>query len=235
MARLPRLVVPHHPHLISQQGIDRQPVFRDTDDHTNFLAWLREGAKLFKVAIHAYVLLPDRLAILATPADATGLGRMMQWVGRHYVPYFNKKHGRAGTLWQGRFKAAVLDADRYLIAGSRYLESRPVDAGLATDVTEYPWSSCAHHVGSRSDPLISDHPAYWSLGNTPFEREAAYRALLERALTDEEIVSLQHAATTGWAVGSDTFKARLEKSSRRRLTPAKRGRPVKSLTPSPIK
>src|SRR5688500_9134350 len=107
MARLPRLVIPHLPHHIIQQGNGGQLICRDDDDYRAFLRWLREGAKQFKVAIHAYVLLPDHLHLLATPTDETGLSRMMQWIGRHYVPYFNLKHGRAGTLWQGRYKATV--------------------------------------------------------------------------------------------------------------------------------
>ena len=75
MARLPRLIIPHLPHYVIQRSSNRQPVFQDSSDYTQFLAWLKTGAKMFKVAIHAYVLLPDQLHLLATPGDATGLGQ----------------------------------------------------------------------------------------------------------------------------------------------------------------
>jgi putative transposase len=233
MARLPRLVIPHHPHLVLQQALDRQPVFRDADDHLAFLGWLREAARLFKVAIHAYALLPDRVLLLATPANQLGLGRMMQWVGRHYVPYFNRKVGRAGTLWQGRFKATVIDAERQFMLCSRYVEGQPVAAGLVVTAADYPWSSCAHHVGAKPDPLIIDHQSYWFLGNTPFDREAAYRGLLEQALTLEETRAVSEAVAKGWALGTDAFKTALARTSQRRVTPAKRGRPAKKLAGAP--
>jgi putative transposase len=227
MARLPRLVVPHQPHLVLQYGIE--PIFRDVEDYSAFLAWLREAARLFKVAIHAYVLLPGRLHLLATPADQAGLGRMMQWLGRHYVPYFNRKYSRAGTLWQGRFKATVIDPDRYFMIGSRYIELQPVLEGLAGAAWDYPWSSCAHHVGAKPDTLITDHQSYWALANTPFGREAAYRGLIEQALTSEEIAVVGAAESKGWALGTEQFKAALEKTGQRRVSPAKRGRHRKEM------
>jgi putative transposase len=229
MARLPRLVVPQQPHHVIQRGIDNQPVFREPADYSSFLGWLRDAARQFNVAIHAYALLPDRIDLLVTPTDATGLGRMMQWVGRHYVPYFNGKYGRAGTLWQGRYKAAVLDAEKYFLACTRYVELAPVRAGLAGSAAEYPWSSYAHHAGAKSDPLITDHARFWALANTPFGREAAYRTLAEQALTNKEMEELGEAALKGWALGSDQFKGELERRVKRRISPAKRGRPPKKV------
>lgn len=227
MARLPRLVVPNQPHHIIQRGNDRQLIFRDADDYAIFLVRLREAAKQYKVAIHAYVLMSNHLHLLASPSDQEGLSRMMQWVGRHYVPYFNKKYGRTGTLWEGRFRATVLDSERYFMVCSRYIELNPVRAGIVADPSEYPWSSHGHHVGLKSDPVITDHPLYWALGNTPFEREAAYRGLCEQPLTGEDVRALSEATRKGWALGSEQFKFALEKNANRRVRPAKRGRPFK--------
>lgn len=227
MARLPRLVVPNQPHHIIQSGIDRQSIFRDPDDYSVFLGWVREAARQFKLAVHAYVLMPDHFHLLLTPSDNTGLARMMQWIGRKYVPYFNAKYQRVGTLWQGRYKATVIDAEKYLIACSRYIELNPVRAGLVSEPKDYAWSSCLHHVGAKPDPLITDHLIYWGLGNTPFEREAVYQRLLEQKPGVEEITALTEAAIKGWALGSDHFKTSLEKQAKRRVTPGKRGRPSK--------
>jgi putative transposase len=235
MARLPRLVIPHQPHHVIQRGNDRQLIFRDDADYAAFLTWLRDAARQFKVAVHAYVLLPNHLHLLLTPSDQAGLGRMMQWVGRHYVPYFNHKYERAGTLWQGRYKATVIDSERYFMTCCRYIELNPVRAGMVASPAEYAWSSYAHHVGRTPDPLIIDHPLYWALGNTPFDREVAYRELTEQGLTREEIDALNEATLKGWALGSDKFKLALEKQTKRRVQPAKRGRPPKEAQLQAIK
>jgi putative transposase len=227
MARLPRLVIPHQPHHVIQRGNDRQLIFRDTDDYIIFLNWLREGAKQFKVAIHAYVLLSNHVHLLASPSDVTGLGRMMQWIGRYYVPYFNRKYKRVGTLWQGRYKATVIESERYFMTCSRYIELNPVRAGMVSNPTDYPWSSYAHHTGMKADPIITDHPLYWALGNTPFEREAAYEDLTEQVLTLEEIAMINDATLKGWVLGSEKFQIALEKKTKVRVRPAKKGRPLK--------
>lgn len=227
MARLPRLVIPHQLHHVIQRGNDRQQIFREPGDYVLFSDWLRKSAKQFKVAIHAYVLMPNHLHLLATPSDETGLSRMMQWIGRYYVPYFNHKYDRVGTLWQGRYKTTVIDSEQYFMACSRYIELNPVRAGIVATAAEYRWSSYAHHVGAQADPLITDHSLYWSLGNTPFDREAAYKALVEQALTASEIAALNEATLKGWILGSDKFKASMERHANRRVSPVKRGRPVK--------
>ena len=121
MARLPRLVIPHQPHHVIQRGNDRQLIFRDTEDYVAFLSWLREATKQFKVAIHAYVLMSNHIHLLLSPSDKEGLSRMMQWIGRCYVPYFNHKYERVGTLWQGRYKAAVIDTEQYFMICCPYI------------------------------------------------------------------------------------------------------------------
>ena len=234
MARQPRLVIPSQAHHIVQFAVDKQTIFRDADDHRCFLGWLRDAAKQYKVAIHAYVLMPDHLHLLATPATADGLARMMQWVGRHYVPYFNRKYQRAGTLWQGRFKATVVDAATYLLPCSRFIELNPVRAGLVTNPIDYPWSSYAHHVGSVPDPVIVDHMVYWALGNTPFQREANYKQLAEQALTSSELQAFNDSVHKGWVMGSESFKTELEKQTSRQVRPGRRGRPSKQGVSEPV-
>lgn len=226
MARLPRHVIAQHPHLVIQYGNNLQPVFLDDDDYLVFCNWLREASRQFKVTLHAYALLPDRFYLLATPSESQALGRMMQWVGRYYVPYFNRKYQRSGTLWQSRFKASVIEAEPYLMTCCRYIEQSPARAGLAA-AQDYPWSSYAHHAGMRNDAMVSDHGLYWALGNTPFDREMAYRAALEKPLSRNDISAIEECVLKGWALGTEQFKAALEKAGARRLSPAKRGRPPK--------
>lgn len=228
MARLARLVVPNYPHAVIQRGNDRQLVFRDEEDYGVFLKCLRDAARRFKVAVHAYVLMPNHFHVLATPVDETGLARMMQWVGRYYVPYFNQKYGRSGTLWQGRYRTTLVEPQRYLLACSRYIELNPVRAELVGSADHYPWSSCAHHVGIKPDPLVTDHALYWALGNTPFEREASYKNALSHPLQKEEMEAIRAATNKGWLLGGEQFKQTIAKLTNRRLGPAKKGRPRKA-------
>ncbi|MES2073318.1 MAG: transposase [Pseudomonadota bacterium] len=225
MARLSRLVISHQQHHVMQWGHDRQPIFRDGDDYGCFLSWLKEAAAQFKVALHAYALLPDHLHLLATPSDAEGLSRMMQWLGRHYVPYFNRKYQRSGTLWQGRYKATVLEPEMYFLKCSGYIELSPVLAGLAREPADYAWTSYLHHIGARHDALITDHSLYWGMGNTPFQREAAYKQLLEQGISQQDGAAILSATEKGWLLGSAAFKADMEKQTARRVVPGKRGRP----------
>jgi putative transposase len=228
MARQPRLILPHQPHLVLQRGNDNQPIFRDDEDHERFLGWLQECARFYRVAVHAYVLMPTQAILLATPPDEEGLALMMQKVGRYYVPWFNNKHGRSGTLFQGRFRTSLVDAAHYLLACSRYLELAPVQAQLASSPLDYRWSSYAHHAGARSDSLVTDHMLYWGLGNTPFQREAAYTELVQQGYGSDEGELIGTALSKGWPVGSHAFKAELEQKTKRQILPAKRGRPFKA-------
>jgi putative transposase len=227
MARLPRLIVPNQPHHVIQTGLNNQDVFLDAEDYQTFLGWLRTAAKTYKVAIHAYCLMPNHLHLLLTPSEDNGLGQMMQWVGRYYVPYFNQKYVRSGTLWNGRYKTSLIDADAYFMLCSRYIEFNPVRNGLVARAEDYPWSSYCHHAGIRPDGLVTDHAKVWELGNTPFQREAAYSALSEPALSADEITLISNALLKGWPLGSQQFQTALQKKMKRQVLPAKRGRPFK--------
>ncbi len=233
MARLPRLSLAGHQHHVLQRGNDNRIIFQDADDIAMFRHVLLEGARKFEVAIHAYVFMPNHFHLLVTPKSNEGLGRMMQWVGRYYVPYFNRRYDRSGTLWQGRFKSLLIDSAHYFLLCSRYIETNPVRSGLVATPADYRDSSYLHHIGALVDPLISDHPLYWNLGNTPFQREAAYRELLEQALTLKEINDFTLASLKGWPLGSSQFKEQLEKQASRRIAPLKRGRPRIERKPLP--
>ncbi len=229
MARLPRLIIPHQLHHIIQRGNDNRVIFADVEDYTTFLTWLGQASKQFQVAIHAYVLMPDHLHLMATPSDEGGLGRMMQWLGRHYVPYFNAKYQRVGTLWQGRYKATVIEAEKYYLPCSLYIESNPLRSGLVEEAAEYAWSSYQHHIGLKMDALITDHPLFWSMGNTPFQREAVYKERMAQLIPVTEIQAMTNATLKGWILGSDRFKAEMMKLTDRRVDPIRRGRPRKQI------
>jgi putative transposase len=231
MARLPRFVLPGHPHHILQTGNNGLSIFIDDEDRQRFLGWLKESAKEFRVAIHAYVLMPDHLHLLATPSAAEGLAQMMQRIGRYYVPFYNTKYGRSGTIFAGRFKTSLIDSEKYFMACSRYIESNPVRSKLVDDPADYAWSSYAHHVGVSQNPVITDHALYWALGNTPFQREAAYRELSRPMLSQKEMEIIDAAVLKGWPLGSDKFNTEVQQRAKRQVLPAKRGRPFKVMPP----
>jgi len=227
MARLPRLLLPGQPHHLMLRGNNRQPIVHADADRQQVLEFLRDGARQYRVAIHAYALMDNHLHLVATPEDEQGISKMMQSLGRRYVAWFNHKYGRTGTLWEGRFRATVIDSERYFLACMRYVELNPVRAGLCALPEDFPWSSCASHLGRRSDALLSEHLLYWTLGNKPFEREMAYRELLMEGCTEAERLSITQATLKGWPLGSSGFLRALADQTQRRVQPQARGRPRK--------
>lgn len=174
MARLPRLSIAGLAHHVIQRGHNRQPIFLDDEDRLAYLAALRESAALHRVAVHAYVLMNDHLHLLVTPPTAEALSKMLQAIGRRYVAAFNRRHGRIGTLWDGRFRATVIENGPHLLTCMRYIEQNPQRLIPPTPAGDYAWSSAMHHLGRRRDTLVSTHLCHWQLGNTPFERELAW-------------------------------------------------------------
>ena len=225
MARLPRICAPGHVHLLVQRGNNGQPVFLDDRDRARFVHLLGDAARAAKVAIHAYALADNQVFVLATPEQANSLSNMMQSLGRRYVGEFNRRHGRSGTLWDGRFRATAIEAELHLQACISFVELAPLSAANAADAQAHRWSSARHHLGLVVDPLVTEHPLYWASGNTPFEREAAHRRRLELGLEQELQRRIASAAAKGWALGSARFAERLSEASGRRVTPGRRGRP----------
>lgn len=227
MARLSRLSLPGELHHVVQRGHDRLAVFRDDTDRLDFLQALRDQSHEQRVGVHAYALLDTEVHLLVTPASEGGLGRLMQGLGRRYVAAHNRRHGRGGTLWEGRYRASVLESERFLNAAV-LLAWLPVQAGLAAEPAAWRWSSARHQVGMLRDPVIVDHASYWQLGNTPFDRELAFRNALEQGLSRRDTEELLSAALRSWALGSPGFLARLAALTDRPLAPRPRGRPRKS-------
>lgn len=226
MARLPRLTAPGFPHHVIQRGNNRQTIFADAADYEAMLDLLIEQSKKFQVAVHAYVLMGNHFHLLATPQTADGLPLMMQAVGRSYVRRFNNRHGRTGTLWEGRYRSTVVQSERYLLACMVYIDLNPVRAGLAAQPADYFWSSHAHALGLRTDRLVTPHALFWALGNTPFAREAAYAALVQAGIGGKERSALGQSVHTGWALGEPDFIAALQERTQRRVVKARAGRPL---------
>jgi putative transposase len=225
MARLPRLTVPGLPHHVIQRGNNRAPIVVDDADRRQLLDLFLATSRECKVAVHGYVLMDNHFHLLATPEKEGGLAAMMQAIGRRYVRAFNDRTGRTGTLWEGRYRSTLVQPDAHLLACLAYMDLNPVREGLAADAADYVWSSFRHYAGVAHDRLVTPHPVFWSLGNTPFAREQAYTDLVAAGIAPELQTRITEGTLRGWAVGDHSFLQMLERDAPRRPAPRKPGRP----------
>jgi putative transposase len=228
MARLPRLSLPGCAQHVIQRGNNREACFYAEADYKAYLAFLKDAATKHQVAIHAFVLMTNHVHLLLTPGDQQGVSRMMQSLGRRYVQYFNFTYGRTGTLWEGRYKSTLVDADNYLLTVYRYIELNPVRANMVSHASDYPWSSYQGNGAGKAIELLTPHPVYRRLGKTVEERQEAYRALFRGRMPERDVATIRDATNKAWVLGDDRFKAQIEVKTGRRPTPSGRGGDRKS-------
>ena len=228
MARLRRFEAPGQPQHVIQRGNNRDVIFTAGKDYHCYLEKLEEACERFACQIHAYVLMTNHVHLLITPDTATGIGQVMQSLGRYYVQYFNYCYRRTGTLWEGRYKAALIDAESYLLTCYRYIELNPVRAGIVKHPAEYPWSSYNCNALGRKDGLVTPHSLYLRLGSEEDKRRNAYRALFRHSLEDDVTDAIRDATNKAWVLGNDGFKARIKGVLDRQAAPRARGGDRKS-------
>jgi putative transposase len=147
----------------------------------------------------------------------------MQSLGRYYVHYFNFTYQRTGTLWEGRYRATLVDSAAYLLTCQRYIELNPVRAGMAGHPREYAWSSYHANADGHDDPAVTPHARYEALGDDPVERCKAYRGLFRRRLSTHELEAIRDATNKAWVLGNDRFREQVEALLDRRAAPRPRG------------
>ena len=230
MARLPRYVIPGQPQHIIQRGNNRQAIFAADADYQYFRDALVEAAGKHGLAIHAYVWMTNHIHLLATPENDDSISKVFQSVGRKYVQYFNFSYRRSGTLWEGRYRATVVDSEHYLLTLMRYIELNPVRAGMVAHPRDFPWSSYAFdaldETGPNSD-WLTPHREYLRLGRNAADRQSAYRQLFRAAISANDLKEIRECTHKGWALGSERFKAQIESLTQRRAVSKGVGRPRK--------
>ncbi len=209
MPRPPRLFLENVPQHLTQRGNNRQKIFFAPEDGQRYLDWLGELSNIHYCRLHAYVLMPNHIHLLLTPGSADSVPAMMQKLNARYGRYVNKTQNRTGTLWDGRYHAAMIDSDNYLLACYRYIELNPVRAGLAETPGAYRWSSFRGNGAGAGDPLLTPHPLFKTLIAGTDGREA-YCQLVAGGLTPEQYARLHASSYSGRAVGSDHFLDQLE-------------------------
>jgi putative transposase len=220
--------LPGFPQHLIQRGNNRTAIFRADEDYGFYLESLLAVSVRYDVAIHAYVLMTNHVHLLATPAYRDSLARLMQALGRRYVRFFNVKYQRSGTLWEGRFRACLIDTDGYVLGCYRYIELNPVRANMVRRPSEYRWSSYRVHAEGDSSRLITKHPLYLALGATDHERQTAYRHFYESEPDETGGANPQQirmATNKGWVLGNGEGRDAAEARSGRPLRPLPRGRP----------
>lgn len=229
MARLPRYNLPGQPQHVILRGNNRSLIFAADEDYHFFIECLQRAIDQHGCALHAYVLMTNHVHLLITPEQKDSIGRALQSLGRRYVQYFNYTQKRTGTLWEGRYKATLIDSERYLLTCYRYIELNPVRAHMVAHPREYPWSSYQCHAEGKNDRLITDHPLYIALGKEKEERQAAYRELFKVHVSEETATEIRNATNKGWALGNERFTEEIAAAVNRRVAPLLKGRPKQGL------
>lgn len=223
MARLPRFDIPGQPQHVIQRGNNRSAIFADEEDYEFYLKKLGDACQKHQCDLHAYVLMTNHVHLLLTPHAKGGIGKVMQMLGRYYVQYFNYRYSRTGTLWEGRYKASVIDSEQYLLTCSRYIELNPVRAGMVEHPRDYLWSSYHFNAMGVGSALIKPHSIYNDLGVNAFECQAAYRGLFAEPVSDEVIEEIRAATNKAWVLGGEKFQQQIEALTQRQARPKPRG------------
>lgn len=205
MLRRPRVLIAGYPLHIVQRGINREPCFFTDEDCHCYLHWLEESARACGCAVHAYALMTNHVHLLLTPAESGAPARLMQSLGRRYVQYANRLYRRTGSLWEGRYKSSVIQAEDYLFACQRYIELNPVRAGMVADPGQYRWSSYRANGPGQADARLTPHALYPALGRDARERGPAYRALFRPEMDAEAAADIGQALRLGIPLGNERF------------------------------
>jgi putative transposase len=224
MPRRPRLNLASVPLHVIQRGNNRQACFFAEEDYRFYLYWLKKGAEKYGCDIHAYVLMTNHVHLLLTPRAKTSASGLMQSLGRRYVQYVNRIYKRSGTLWEGRFKASLVNAEEYLLLCYRYIELNPARAGMVQDPSAYPWSSYRSHGLGERDELIRDHQLYLTLGANTEERQRAYRELFRSQMDETALTEIRKATNRELVMGNERFRQEIEQALGNRVEPRKRDR-----------
>lgn len=228
MARLPRLYAPGLTQLVIadlvKDPLSGKNLQLTPDLLRDLLQWIGDAAKTYQVSVHGWVITPNSIAMLATPSSAQGISRLMQTLGRNLAARL-----KSGSVFSGRYHSTLLESGAWVLPALTWLEWIPVREGLTTDPEQWTWSSAHAHTGQAGvlASWLEQHVDYWGLGNTPFDRQARYRTLLQDGNSSAVNQKIASSLRGQWALGSETFLSSISESASRRIQPGVRGRPKK--------
>jgi putative transposase len=211
MARLARVVVPGHPHHVTERGNGRARTFFGDTDYALYRDLLAENCRAAEVEVWAWCLMPNHVHLILVPSDPDGLRRALAY--RSYAGIIQARRKRSGHFWQGRFGAVAMD-EEHLAAALRYVSLNPVRARLVERAQDWRWSSTRAHLRGKDDGLTALPPIR--------DRFPRFADLLAGEPEAELFARLRAAESIGRPLGNDGFLARLERLTRRTLKPGKR-------------
>lgn len=214
MARLARVVVPGHPHRVTQRGNGRARTFFEDGDYALYRDLLAAHCKSAGVEVWAWCLMPNHVNLILVPSDPDGLRRALARLHRSYAGTIQARRRRTGHFWQGRFGAAVMD-EQHLAAALRYVSLNPVRARLVPRAQDWRWSSTRAHLRGKDDGVTALAPIR--------DRFPQFADLLATEPEADLFGALRSAESIGRPLGDDRFLARIERQTGRVLKPAKRG------------
>ena len=223
MSRLPRFVLVGHPQHVIIRGNNREPIFYTDEDYQFYIKKLKQACDKHECDIHAYVLMTNHVHLLITPNKKEGISKVIQMIGRYYVQYFNYNYNRTGTLWEGRYKATLLDSETYALRCYRYIELNPVRANMVKHPAEYSWSSYRYNALMERNELITPHALYKILGVNDKDRCDLYRSLFEVDIGQKTTDEIREATNKSWVLGSTYFKEKIENKLNRPMKPRAKG------------
>lgn len=151
MARPLRIEYPGAFYHVTSRGNEQKDIFKSRRDRDQFLSYLKSSTERYGAVIHAYCLMSNHYHLLLETPEGN-LSHIMRHINGAYTTYFNVKRKRAGHLFQGRFKAILVEADEYAAELSRYIHLNPVSAGIVAKPEEYEWSSYRYYIGQAETP-----------------------------------------------------------------------------------
>lgn len=225
MPRKPRFVIKGvHQHVI-QRGNNQEPCFFADMDYRRYLDTLQTALEANDCVLHAYVLMTNHVHLLITPFGDHGVSHTMQDLGRKYVTYINRTYKRTGTLWEGRYKASLVDSEAYLLTCMRYIELNPIRACMVTHPGDYKWSSYQTNAQGKADSIITPHPLYLGLDADPVSRLFTYRELFRHHLDRDTLHDIRDSLNQELVLGRDDFKDKIEATLQRQTRRGQDGRP----------
>ncbi|MDY6849017.1 MAG: transposase [Thermodesulfobacteriota bacterium] len=199
MPRKPRIHFPGAVYHVILRGNDGQDTFFDEADRSRFFFLLQGGTERFRHSIHAFCLMSNHIH-LAVQVKEIPLSRIMQNLGFRYTQYFNRRYKKTGHLFQGRYKALLIDADNYLLELMRYIHLNPNRAGMVTRPESYPWSSHRAYLGREKLPWLTTD---WILGQ--FANAERYQSFIEDGVKEGYRKEFHVGSFEGRALGDDRF------------------------------
>lgn len=169
---------------VTSRGNDRKRIYFATSDYEKFKSYLKEAQQKYGYVLHCYVLMPNHYHLVIETPHAN-VSKVMHYINGSYTNYINKKHGRSGHLFQGRYKAIVVDRDTYLLELSRYLHLNPVKAKVVDTPIDYIHSSYRSYVSRRKEDFVSCDLILQMISKDPKYAEEWYRDFVEKAIGDE--------------------------------------------------